>query len=986
MGSFIYSKFVKVTVFIIGFVLLVGMVCAVLSAYGRYHFFGNDVENRKVFNETDYVQNIVSTQGTILVDYINDFGRLRTRDYSTQHINLYDYHDFTNKIVYYTADLEKDENRKFFDIAQSILYNGTYLDAEGNFHDIYREFPYTFYDLQGKSRNYIRITPSEYIELIKEYADRVDSVEDFADGIQTGLDTEQFTYYSLDDNEIITSDDKLTGGIISSANIDEYSDDDVIIGSTVTIGGRNTIPDVALYSSSENQFFNAAVGYVNIDQLKSYKYLYIPIKYINNSNLERSIITAPYFNFAAAPMLASMSSEDLSYFESYVYGNVNLTGVSYCFKSELSGGYLTGDQMYTSFDEARKSIDKRNNIIFEYDSQRNAIESYYYDNNGKKVNFNYCNDVMKKNIDMMPNKTDFIFGIDIFDEGYGFDCTLPSSVYKFCRMIPQPIPAFIILLFFFILSAICLSSTTGIVFDKEGNKVVKLGIIDKVPAEIFIVIFGATMYSLYIMFRAGFMSYGYLVPPSGTLDYDKMSTVVAFGLIIFAVYFFMAFIFLSFVRRIRAGKFFRSLLLVKIYGLMYKSYSRITEGFNARLMMFIKLFVFLLANVLLLGFLIVCSYERIFGRLMAVDGIVIFTCIILVIMLDILGIYKLVKYTNQIEVLIDVCKDIEKGDFEAQVNVENLTGSCRKLGESLNNLGAGLNRAVAASTKDERLKAELITNVSHDIKTPLTSIINYVDLMKREDVRDPKLKEYISILDVKSQRLKQLTLDLIEASKVSTGNIELECVNLNFSELLQQAVAEFDDKFQENSLEVVLTAPDDPLIIYADGRRLYRIIENLFQNACKYTIQGSRVYMKLGGDEERVYFSIKNVSREMLNISADELTERFVRGDKSRFTEGSGLGLSIARNLTELQNGTFEISIDGDLFKVDISFPRVFDFETPVEETEEEETEKEPAEEVLIGVPKKGTEPLIGAPKAGTEPLIGVPKAGTDTLIGGKAE
>ncbi len=938
MGSFIYSKFVKVTVFIIGFVLLVGMVCAVLSAYGRYHFFGNDVENRKVFNETDYVQNIVSTQGTILVDYINDFGRLRTRDYSTQHINLYDYHDFTNKIVYYTADLEKDENRKFFDIAQSILYNGTYLDADGNFHDIYREFPYTFYELQGSSRNYIRITPSEYIELIKEYADRVDSVEDIADGIQTGLDTEQYTYYSLDNNEIITNDDTFTGGIISSGPIDEYSDD-LIIGSTVTIGGRNTIPDVALYSSSENQFFNAAVGYVNIDQLKNYKYLYIPIKYINNSNLERSIITAPYFNFAAAPMLASMSEEDLSYFESYVYGNVNLTGVSYCFKSDFSGGYLTGDQMYTSFDEARKNIDKRNNIIFEYDSQRNAIESYYYDNNGKKVNFNYCNDVMKKNIDMMPNKTDFIFGIDIFDEGYGFDCTLPSSVYKFCRMIPQPIPAFIILLFFFILSAICLSSTTGIVFDKEGNKVVKLGIIDKVPAEIFIVIFGATMYSLYIMFRAGFMSYGYLVPPSGTLDYDKMSTVVAFGLIIFAVYFFMAFIFLSFVRRIRAGKFFRSLLLVKIYGLMYKSYSRITEGFNARLMMFIKLFVFLLANVLLLGFLIVC-----------------------------------------------VCKDIEKGDFEAQVNVENLTGSCRKLGESLNNLGAGLNRAVAASTKDERLKAELITNVSHDIKTPLTSIINYVDLMKREDVRDPKLKEYISILDVKSQRLKQLTLDLIEASKVSTGNIELECVNLNFSELLQQAVAEFDDKFQENSLEVVLTAPDDPLIIYADGRRLYRIIENLFQNACKYTIQGSRVYMKLGGDEERVYFSIKNVSREMLNISADELTERFVRGDKSRFTEGSGLGLSIARNLTELQNGTFEISIDGDLFKVDISFPRVFDFETPVEETEEEETEKEPAEEVLIGVPKKGTEPLIGAPKAGTEPLIGVPKAGSDSLIGGKAE
>ena len=323
--------------------------------------------------------------------------------------------------------------------------------------------------------------------------------------------------------------------------------------------------------------------------------------------------------------------------------------------------------------------------------------------------------------------------------------------------------------------------------------------------------------------------------------------------------------------------------------------------------------------------------------------------VIFVILLDIIGIYKLIKYTNQIEVLIDVCKDIEKGDFEAQVNTEDLTGSCRKLGESLNNLGAGLNRAVAASTKDERLKAELITNVSHDIKTPLTSIINYVDLMKREDVTDPKLKEYISILDVKSQRLKQLTLDLIEASKVSTGNIELECVNLNFTELLQQAVAEFDDKFSENNLEVVLSCEEEtPLIIYADGRRLYRIIENLFQNACKYTIQGSRVYMKLDGDMDKVNFSIKNVSREMLNISADELTERFVRGDKSRFTEGSGLGLSIARNLTELQNGTFEITIDGDLFKVDISFPRVFDYETPDEEEEYEEEPEEVQEEVLI--------------------------------------
>ncbi len=951
--SFLYSKFVKVTVFLIGFLLLVGLVCAVLSAYGRYHFFGNDVENRKVFNETEYVQNIVSEQGTVLIDYINNFGRLRNRDYSTLHINLYDYHDFTNKTVYYTADLERDEKRKFFDIAQSMLYNSTYVDSDGHFHDVYTEFPYSFYDFLGQNKNYIRITSSEYINLIKMYADKVDSVETYADGIVPGIDTLQYTYYSLDDNSVVPIEGEISGSstVVGATSTTDLTDDAQVIGSVLTIGNtRSTIPDLAWYSESEKQFFNAAVGYVDLEELATYKYLYIPIKYINNSNLERSIITAPYFNYAVAPFLAAMTDDDISYFESYVYGNVNLTGVSYCFKSNDSSLKLTGDQMYSSFDDARKSIDKRNNIIFEYDSQRNAIESYYYDSNGKKINFNYCNDIMKKNIDMMPSKTDFIFGIDLFNEGQAYDCTVPSSVYRFCRMIPQPIPTFIILLFFFILTAIFLSSTTGIVFDKEGNKTVKLGLIDKVPAEIFLVIFVCTLYSLFIMFRAGFMSYGYLVPPSGTLDYDKVSTVVAFSLVIFVVYFFMAFIFLSFVRRIRAGKFIKSLLVVKLYGIMYKSYSRITDGFSARLMMFIKLFIFLSVNVALMAFLVFNSQESIFTRYITIDALIIMVAVIFVILLDIIGIYKLIKYTNQIEVLIDVCKDIEKGDFEAQVNTEDLTGSCRKLGESLNNLGAGLNRAVAASTKDERLKAELITNVSHDIKTPLTSIINYVDLMKREDVTDPKLKEYISILDVKSQRLKQLTLDLIEASKVSTGNIELECVNLNFTELLQQAVAEFDDKFSENNLEVVLSCEEEtPLIIYADGRRLYRIIENLFQNACKYTIQGSRVYMKLDGDMDKVNFSIKNVSREMLNISADELTERFVRGDKSRFTEGSGLGLSIARNLTELQNGTFEITIDGDLFKVDISFPRVFDYETPDEEEEYEEEPEEVQEEVLIG-------------------------------------
>ena len=225
--------------------------------------------------------------------------------------------------------------------------------------------------------------------------------------------------------------------------------------------------------------------------------------------------------------------------------------------------------------------------------------------------------------------------------------------------------------------------------------------------------------------------------------------------------------------------------------------------------------------------------------------------------------------------------------------------------------------------KSERLKAELITNVSHDIKTPLTSIINYSDLLKNEKIYNEKANEYIDILYNKSQRLKRLTEDLIEASKIQTGNVSLKEERINVVELIRQATGEFEDKFNQKGLNTIIDCKQNEIFILADSRYMYRIIENLFSNISKYALENSRVYIdiKINGDNVRI--DIKNISKDKLNISADELMQRFVRGESSRTTEGSGLGISIAQNLTILQGGKFELVLDGDLFKVRMNFKMI---------------------------------------------------------------
>lgn len=264
---------------------------------------------------------------------------------------------------------------------------------------------------------------------------------------------------------------------------------------------------------------------------------------------------------------------------------------------------------------------------------------------------------------------------------------------------------------------------------------------------------------------------------------------------------------------------------------------------------------------------------------------------------------------------------LARGDFSSPIDTKYLIGDFKRYGQELNDVQSGLEQAVQEQMKAEHLKTELITNVSHDIKTPLTSIVNYVDLLKKEDIPSPEAREYIAVLDRQSHRLKKLTEDLVEASKASSGvlNVDLQPADVNV--LFSQIEGEYQERLAACQLTLVTQPPAPGTVIRADSRLLSRVMDNLVSNICKYALPSTRVYVVSTLSREAVTISFKNVSRDELNISPDELMERFVRGDASRHTEGSGLGLSIARSLVQLQGGRFDLAIDADLFRADITFP-----------------------------------------------------------------
>lgn len=369
---------------------------------------------------------------------------------------------------------------------------------------------------------------------------------------------------------------------------------------------------------------------------------------------------------------------------------------------------------------------------------------------------------------------------------------------------------------------------------------------------------------------------------------------------------------LSLVRRIKARSLWRDSLLRHILLLVRKCFSKCSN-----------LLVFLGGNmisrvkiILLFGIFIFLQFM--FTGMTVEGGSAL--SLLLMIVMDCAVLYYLIKKAWGREQIIAGLKKITDGDLQYKIPTEKLSGEQEMVADYINHIGEGLDAAVENSLKNERMKTELITNVSHDIKTPLTSIINYVDLLKRENPEDPKIRGYLEVLENKAQRLKVLTEDVVEASKASTSNIALEMTDLNFIELVHQVIGEFEEKFEERNLTMVVHFDEEEAIICADGRRLWRVLENVFGNVSKYAMENTRVYVDVKVDRPNVQLSLKNISAQPLNISAEELTERFIRGDVSRNTEGSGLGLSIAKDLVQLQGGEFKLYLDGDLFKVTIEF------------------------------------------------------------------
>lgn len=461
-----------------------------------------------------------------------------------------------------------------------------------------------------------------------------------------------------------------------------------------------------------------------------------------------------------------------------------------------------------------------------------------------------------------------------------------------------------------------ISYTTGKT-EEEGKTVSRLYVFDQVPTEMFLFLLllaGAGMWRLFgviyeniyntIFYRDSWATMQQLV----TAKQYILVIISGYGLL---VSLYAGLFWYSLVRRMQCSALWRNSILHRICSVIYRGVKMMLENHNAVIRTLMPYNIFLLANLLC----ILVLYEL---RDAPREWLLI-PLLVIVVMDGGVGIYIFRKSAERNDIIEGISR-IRGGDIGYLLDSEKLHGDNKELAASVNNIGDGIRKAVATSMKDERMQADLITNVSHDIKTPLTSIINYIDLLKREKIAQEPISSYIKVLDSKAHRLKQLTDDLLEASRISSGNIALDNNRLDLTELIRQSLGEFSEKLEARNLQVVVTEPNSPAYIYADSRRMWRVVENLFNNICKYAMSGTRVYVDLEKEDGMVMASIKNISETALNFDPEELTERFVRGDVSRSSEGSGLGLSIAKNLTELQNGEFKIVLDGDLFKIQLCF------------------------------------------------------------------
>lgn len=469
----------------------------------------------------------------------------------------------------------------------------------------------------------------------------------------------------------------------------------------------------------------------------------------------------------------------------------------------------------------------------------------------------------------------------------------------------EPVPYFVLwfagALLSIVVFGLSLVSMTKVewTIEFEGKKAIRMEKSRRIFAEVYLLLWVAVIAGALFMWKE--------MAPYVSGNKENIYTLAyTAGGIVFLFHILFSQLYLCGIRKIKGGQIYKDSLL---YLLICKLKKGLMETYDNGSMVsrtWLPYLLFLALNLVLVlwdlkGIVLAFLFDMVIGAWLYVSG-------------------------KERENIIQGIEKIKGGDFAYKVPTEHLHGDNLILAKSVNSIGASIHEAVETSMKDEKMKADLITNVSHDIKTPLTSIINYVDLIKRENISDEKIKGYVHVLDMKSQRLKQLTDDLVEASKISSGNISIQYERINFVEFIHQVFGEFAEKFEDKGLTLMEKLPAAPIYIKVDSRHLFRVIENLYNNISKYALEGTRVYLTMeewveeSSNKKKVAFSVKNISAQPLNVSAEELTERFVQGDESRKTEGSGLGLSIAKNLTKSMNGDFELQLDGDLFKAILTF------------------------------------------------------------------
>lgn len=592
---------------------------------------------------------------------------------------------------------------------------------------------------------------------------------------------------------------------------------------------------------------------------------------------------------------------------------------------------MTEDGTMRTYTNVSEMADAEDNVITDYFSEYRRYLIYYPDSLEFTGNTSMTEEdiygYMSKYEYAYPETTHIWIGVDTNYPIAGDAFYNANDAFQ--RIVPNIgfIIAFCVIMGLVWLSlSVYLTVTDGVAYDENNERVLYLNGFDHIWTEVMVLIGAGFLYGGILGYRklleiadVVYASHSKIVDAEMSLIYEYGS-FAAFGFFVSMV---SSILWYSMVRRFKSHSLWKGSFVYWLLDTLRRGIRFVFSHRNTAVSTLIPYNMFLLVNIV--G--AVCAFgfrEKGMLWLPCLMGIVIFDSVV--------GVFLFRHKAEQLDI-VEGIKRIRDGEVEYKLDAEVLHGDNREMADAVNNIGEGIRKAVRTSMKDEQMRTDLITNVSHDIKTPLTSIINYVDLLKRLKITEEPAKSYIAILDNKSQRLKQLADDLLEASKISSGNIELNLEKLNLAELLNQAIGEFIDKLEEKGLTVVFDGGKKQGIIYADSRRMWRVMENLFNNICKYAMENTRVYVDMLVENGTIEVSIKNISERQMNIRADDLTERFIRGDDSRTTEGSGLGLFIAKSFTEVQGGEFSIQLDGDLFKVLLRFP---EYVEPVSVPEED--------------------------------------------------